>query len=271
MHDASRRPSSRVTHWRARARMRRSTPSSRSTKAARWPRPSAPSHISRARRLRRSPAFHSRTRTSSARTDCARPAPRACSKNSCRPTTRPSSSGLARRMPCRSARRTWTSSRWVRRTRTVVLRPGAQPVGRDARARRLVGRFGRRGGRRHRAVRDRHRHRRLDSPAGGVLRHHRTEADLRPRLALGHDRVRFEPGLRRRARAQRARIARAYSPRSPATIRAMRRASHAVSTTTSPRCPGSAARRAHRRRARVFRRRRRSWASARPCRPRCVI
>ena len=36
----------------------------------------------------------------------------------------------------------------------------------------------------------RHRHRRLDPPAGGLLRHRRHQADLRPLLALGHRRVR---------------------------------------------------------------------------------
>ena len=38
--------------------------------------------------------------------------------------------------------------------------------------------------------RDRHRHRRLDPPAGGLHRHRRHQADLRPLLALGHRRVR---------------------------------------------------------------------------------
>ena len=48
------------------------------------------------------------------------------------------------------------------------------------------------GGGRRRAVRGvaRHRHRRLDPPAGGVLRRRRAQADLRPRLALGRGRVR---------------------------------------------------------------------------------
>jgi Asp-tRNA(Asn)/Glu-tRNA(Gln) amidotransferase A subunit family amidase len=38
---------------------------------------------------------------------------------------------------------------------------------------------------------DRHRYRRLDPPAGGVLRHRRIETDLRPLLALGHRRLRI--------------------------------------------------------------------------------
>jgi hypothetical protein len=46
---------------------------------------------------------------------------------------------------------------------------------------------------------DRHRHRRLDPPAGELLRHHRDQADLRRLLALRDDRVRVEPRPGRRA------------------------------------------------------------------------
>ena len=42
-------------------------------------------------------------------------------------------------------------------------------------------------------ARDRHRHRRLDPPAGGAVRHLRHQADLRPGVALRHDRLRLEP------------------------------------------------------------------------------
>ena len=79
-------------------------------------------------------------------------------------------------------------------------------VGRKARARRLVGRFG--GGGRGRSVRrrDRHRYRRLDPPAGGVLRHRRTKADLWPLLALGHRGVRVLARSGRAVRAHRARL-----------------------------------------------------------------
>jgi aspartyl-tRNA(Asn)/glutamyl-tRNA(Gln) amidotransferase subunit A len=45
--------------------------------------------------------------------------------------------------------------------------------------------------------------RRLDPPAGELLRHHRHQADLRRLLALRNDRLRVEPGPGRRARAQR--------------------------------------------------------------------
>jgi hypothetical protein len=75
---------------------------------------------------------------------------------------------------------------------------------------------------------------RFDPPAGRVLRHHRVEADLRPRLALGNDRVRLEPGLRRRARAQRRGLRARCSRRSPATIRATQPACSGRSTITSP-------------------------------------
>ena len=49
--------------------------------------------------------------------------------------------------------------------------------------------------------RDRDRHRRLDPPAGGVHRHRRRQADLRPLLALGHRRLCL---LARPGRADRA-------------------------------------------------------------------
>jgi Asp-tRNA(Asn)/Glu-tRNA(Gln) amidotransferase A subunit family amidase len=47
-----------------------------------------------------------------------------------------------------------------------------------------------RGGGRALPRRNRNRHRRLDPSAGGVCRHRRHEADLRPLLALGHRRIR---------------------------------------------------------------------------------
>ena len=72
-------------------------------------------------------------------------------------------------------------------------------------ARRLVGRLGGGGGGEPGARRHRHRHRRLDPPAGGVHRHRRHQADLRPLLALGHRRVRV---LARPGRAVRAHGAR---------------------------------------------------------------
>ncbi len=77
--------------------------------------------------------------------------------------------------------------------RDLLLRRGHQPLARPRRLQpadcvsgRLVRRFGcgRCGASLRR--RDRHRHRRLDPPAGGLHRHGRHQADLRPLLALGH-------------------------------------------------------------------------------------
>ena len=54
--------------------------------------------------------------------------------------------------------------------------------------------------------RHRHRYRRLDPPAGGVLRHRRGQADLRPLLALGHRGVCVLARSGRAVRAHRARL-----------------------------------------------------------------
>ena len=70
---------------------------------------------------------------------------------------------------------------------------GEEPVGHAPHPRRLLGRQRRGRGRAAGARRHRHRHRRLDPPAGLVLRRHRHQADLRPRLALRHDRLRLQP------------------------------------------------------------------------------
>ena len=77
--------------------------------------------------------------------------------------------------------------------RELGLRAGAQPVGHGPRARRLVGRLGRGGRGAAGAGGHRHRHRRLDPPAGQLLRHHRHQADLWRVLALRHDRLRLQP------------------------------------------------------------------------------
>ena len=72
------------------------------------------------------------------------------------------------------------------------------------------------GGRgRPRAVGDRHRHRRLDPPARGAVRHRRAEADLRRGLALRHGRV--------RVLARPVRPAHAHGHRRGAAARADRR------------------------------------------------
>ena len=56
---------------------------------------------------------------------------------------------------------------------------------------RLLRRLGRGGRGAHGHGGDRHRYRRLDPPAGGLLRHRRHQADLWPLLALGHRRLRL--------------------------------------------------------------------------------
>ena len=74
---------------------------------------------------------------------------------------------------------------------------------------RLVRRLGGGGGRAALPRRDRDRHRRLDPPAGGVHRHRRDQADLRPLLALGHRRLRL---VARSGRPDRAHGARHRDP-----------------------------------------------------------
>jgi aspartyl-tRNA(Asn)/glutamyl-tRNA(Gln) amidotransferase subunit A len=70
------------------------------------------------------------------------------------------------------------------------------------------------------AVRDRHRHRRLGAPAGGVLRHHRLEADYGRVSRYGM--IAYASSLDQAGvlRAQRRRLA--QSRVLAATIRAMR-------------------------------------------------
>ncbi len=82
--------------------------------------------------------------------------------------------------------------------RDQLLRAGEKPLGSRARAGRFLGRFGGRGRGAPGAGQHRHRHRRLHPPAGGAVRHHRSQADLRARVALRHDRVCLQsrPGRR---------------------------------------------------------------------------
>ena len=118
-----------------------------------------------------------------------------------------------------------------------------------ARARRLVRRLGRGGGRPSLRRRHRHRHRRLDPPARRLHRHGRHQADLRPLLALGHRRLRLvarpgRPDRPRRARRRHPAAARwrASTPRTrprstcrcPITRRRSARASRACRS-ASPR------------------------------------
>ena len=81
--------------------------------------------------------------------------------------------------------------------------PGAEPVGPRARARRLERRQRRRRGGRHGAVGDRHRHGRLDPPAGLAVRDRRHEAHLRRGQPLRDDRLRLVARPVRPAHARR--------------------------------------------------------------------
>ena len=94
----------------------------------------------------------------------------------------------------------------------------------QAGAGRLVRRLGGGGRGLHGAGQHRHRHRRLDPPAGVVLRHRRPEADLRPLLALGRGGV-----------LELARPARARSPAPSRTRRSCCRAWRATIRRTRPR------------------------------------
>ena len=67
--------------------------------------------------------------------------------------------------------------------RELGVRPDAQPVGPGPRAGRIERRHRRRGRRRAAALGARHRHRRLDPPAGVALRRRGAEAHLRARVA----------------------------------------------------------------------------------------
>ena len=177
----------------------------RRRRSARSPRPRA---ADARRRRRRAPArcsaCRSRTRTSSSPATLPTTAGSRCSPATAARSTPPSSPrlGAGRHGDARQAQ-----LRRVRdglEQRELGLRTvGAQPVGRSARAGRLVGRLGGGGGGAPAARGHRHRHRRLDPPAGELLRHHRHQADLRRVLALRHDRLRLQPRPGRPAGAQR--------------------------------------------------------------------
>ena len=102
---------------------------------------------------------------------------------------------------------------------------GDQPVDAEggrpqAGARRVVRRVGGGGrGADRRWALPRHRHRRVDPPAGGLLRHRRDEADLRALLALGHRRLRLVAGPGRADDPHGARCGDPCSPAWPASTR----------------------------------------------------
>ena len=100
--------------------------------------------------------------------------------------------------------------------------PTLNPWDTRARARRLLGRLGRRRRRRHRAVVDRHRHRRLDPPARRAVRDRRHEAHLRRGLALRDDRLRLLARPGRPVHARRRPTPRCCSARWSARTRATR-------------------------------------------------
>ena len=138
--------------------------------------------------------------------------------------------------------------------------PVRNPWDRDARARRLLRRQ-RGGGRgRPRAVGARHRHRRLDPPAGCAVRDRRAETDLRLGLALRHDRVRLlaRPGGPADARRDRRgaaagadgrRATPATRPRWQFPERDRRCRAPSASTASASACPQELDRRGHRSRA----------------------
>ena len=108
-------------------------------------------------------------------------------------------------------------------TENSAFQADAQPLGPRAHARRLQRRRGglRRG--RHGAAVDRHRHRRLDPPAGRPLRRRRPEADLRPRQPLSAWSPSPAASTRSARSPARPKTRRCCSKRSPATTRATRR------------------------------------------------
>ena len=101
--------------------------------------------------------------------------------------------------------------------------PARNPWDMQALHRRVEFRLRRRRGGRAGAGRAGVRHRRLDPPAGGLLRHRRAEADARSGVAPRRDPAGAQPGHRRADGLDRARTAPSCWMRWPATIRPTRR------------------------------------------------
>ena len=141
------------------------------------------------------------------------------------------------------------------------LRPGREPVAaaagsrRGAGARRLVGRLGGGGRGADGAGRDRHRYRRLDPPAGEFLRHRRDEADLWAVQPLGGGRVRLLAGSAGAVRAHASPTARCCCARWPGTTRRTAPAPTARCRISRPPARRGVRGTAHRRAARIPRRR----------------
>ena len=87
--------------------------------------------------------------------------------------------------------------------RNRLLGCGEKSLGPGAGSGRLQRRFGRGRGRAHGTGGDRHRYRRVDSPARRFLRHLRPQAHLWRGVALRHDRVCLQPGPGRADREKR--------------------------------------------------------------------
>ena len=184
---------------------RRWAPTWRSTKTSRWRRPARPTRASPPASRRRCWACRSRTRTSSSPGTSPPPPARRCWRATARPSTPRWCAKLAEAGAVTLGKLNCDEFAMGSSNENSAFKPVLQPVGPLAHPGRLLRRQRRGRGRAAGAGGHRHRHRRLDPPAGFVLRHHRHQADLRPRLALRHGRLRLQPGpgrARWRARAE---------------------------------------------------------------------